>query len=296
MGKIQVLLVDDEKEYVTALSERMTFEDFESGVAFSGEEALENLDHNPPDVMVLDLRMPGMGGMALLERVRRDYPETQVIIVTGHGGTMAEREARAKGAFEYFQKPVETPDLISAIRRAWEATKAFWRESQEEFERSMTGAAMAEAGLPREAEAVAAPPEPVKKRLPRGGLKVLLVDDEEDFVNTLAERLELRDLGSDTALSGEEALSILEEDPPDVMILDLNLPGMDGMAVLKQVKEKYPRIQVIILTGHGTPEGAAEAKRLGAFDYLNKPVGIRELMAAVYAAGQDVLPQSSVDE
>jgi DNA-binding NtrC family response regulator len=108
--------------------------------------------------------------------------------------------------------------------------------------------------------------------------------------------LELRDLGSDTALSGEEALSILEKDPPDVMILDLNLPGMDGMAVLKQVKENYPRIQVIILTGHGTPEGEDEANRLGAFDYLNKPVGIRDLMATVYAAGQEVLTESSGDE
>ncbi len=295
MGKIQVLLVDDEKDYVTALSERMTYDDFESGVAFSGEEALENLDRNTPDVMVLDLRMPGMGGMALLERVRRDYPGIQVIILTGHGGKMAEREARAKGAFEYLQKPVETPDLINTIRRAWEATKAFWKESQEEFERSMTGAALAEAGLPREAEAVTASPRPEEKKLPKGGLKVLLVDDEEDFVNILAERLELRDLGSDTALSGEEALSILKKDPPDVMVLDLNLPGMNGMAVLEQVKDKYPQIQVIILTGHGTPEGEAEARRLGAFDYLHKPVGIRDLMAAVYAAGQEVLPERSGD-
>ncbi|MGD2121690.1 MAG: response regulator [Gemmatimonadota bacterium] len=126
-------------------------------------------------------------------------------------------------------------------------------------------------------------------------MKVLLVDDEEDFVNTLADRLELRDLGSDTALSGEEALSILEKDPPDVMILDLILPGMDGMAVLRRVKEQYPRIQIIILTGHGTPEGEAEAKRLGAFAYLHKPVGIRDLMAAVYAAGQEGAPGNPGD-
>ena len=83
-------------------------------------------------------------------------------------------------------------------------------------------------------------------------MKVLLVDDEEEFVKALAERLKMRDLRSDTVLDGEEALSFVEDQEPDVMVLDLKMPGIDGMEVLRQVRKAYPNIQVIILTGHGT--------------------------------------------
>ena len=85
-----------------------------------------------------------------------------------------------------------------------------------------------------------------------GALKVLLVDDEEDYVRTMAERMEMREVGSDVALSGEDALSQLEADLPDVMVLDLKMPGMGGMEVLEYVRRRYPQVQVIILTGHGS--------------------------------------------
>ena len=109
-------------------------------------------------------------------------------------------------------------------------------------------------------------------------MKVLLVDDEEEFVKALAERLKMRDLRSDTVLDGEEALSFVEDQEPDVMVLDLKMPGIDGMEVLRQVRKAYPNIQVIILTGHGTEKHEEEAKRLGAFDYLEKPVNLDVLV------------------
>ena len=80
------------------------------------------LEH-PPDVLVLDLRMPGMGGMETLERVRRDHPQIQVIILTGHGGVEFEKEARDRGAFEYLEKPVDYAGLRKVINRAWNLTK-----------------------------------------------------------------------------------------------------------------------------------------------------------------------------
>lgn len=109
-------------------------------------------------------------------------------------------------------------------------------------------------------------------------LKVLLVDDEEEFVKALAERLEMRDLRSDTVYDGEEALSFVEDQEPDVMVLDLKMPGIDGMEVLRRVKKAYPKIEVIILTGHGTEKHEEEARRLGAFDYLEKPVNLDVLV------------------
>ena len=115
-------------------------------------------------------------------------------------------------------------------------------------------------------------------------MKVLLVDDEEEFVKALAERLQMRDLRSDTVLDGEEALSYVEDQEPDVMVLDLKMPGIDGMEVLRQVRKAYPKIQVIILTGHGTEKHEEEAKRLGAFDYLEKPVNLDVLVKKMKAA------------
>ena len=115
-------------------------------------------------------------------------------------------------------------------------------------------------------------------------MKVLLVDDEEEFVKALAERLKMRDLRSDTVLDGEEALSYVEDQEPDVMVLDLKMPGIDGMEVLRQVRQAYPKIQVIILTGHGTEKDEEEAKRLGAFDYLEKPVNLDVLVKKMKAA------------
>ncbi|MFC1661468.1 response regulator [Gemmatimonadota bacterium] len=290
MSKIRVLLVDDEEDYVRAMAERMVMRDLQIHVALSGEEALEHLEDNTPDVIVLDLRMPGMHGMDVLECVRREHPHIQVIILTGHGGEKEEEKARRLGAFEYIQKPADTSDLVRTIQRAWkrsiQVAKEILRESREEFDRSMTAAALAEGGMPEEAREMMKP-RPSPRARQSGGLKVLLVDDEEDYIRTIAERLEIREMGSDVALDGEQALAMLEEDPPDVMVLDLKMPGLGGMAVLERVKRDFPQIQVIIMTGHGSEKEEAEARRLGVVDYIEKPVDIRDLMERVRKAGQE---------
>jgi DNA-binding response OmpR family regulator len=108
-------------------------------------------------------------------------------------------------------------------------------------------------------------------------IKVLVVDDEVSFADTLAQRLKMRDLKVGTVYDGEQALSRVKEEEPDVMILDLKMPGMHGMEVLREIRKAYPGIQVIILTGHGTDKDEEESKRLGGFDYLNKPADIDHL-------------------
>ena len=253
MSKIRVLLVDDEEDYVKTMAERMDMRDLQSTVALSGEEALDLLDTDPPDVIVLDLRMPGIQGMEVLERVKRDHPHIQVIILTGHGGEKEEKEARRLGAFDYLQKPADLGTLVGTIQGAWkrsiQAAKEFIKEQGEGFDRTMTAAALAEGGMPDEAREVMEKAHGLARRTraiepgPGGALKILLVDDEEDYVRTMAERLEMRDLGSDVALNGEDALSMLEEDPPDVMVLDLKMPGMGGLEVLEAVKRGIPRFK-----------------------------------------------------
>jgi len=102
----------------------------------------------------------------------------------------------------------------------------------------------------------------------------------------MAERMEMRELGSDVALTGEQALEMLELDLPDVMVLDLRMPGLGGMEVLRRVKEAHPFVEVIILTGFGSDEDEAQARRLGAFDYLRKPVDLSDLVATIRRAGR----------
>ena len=115
-------------------------------------------------------------------------------------------------------------------------------------------------------------------------MKVLLVDDEQKFVEALSERLQMRDLKNETVYDGEEALNFVDDKEPDVMVLDLKMPGIDGMEVLRRVKKKFPAIQVIILTGHGTDRDEEESRRIGVYDYLNKPVDIEVLVSRIKAA------------
>jgi CheY-like chemotaxis protein/cytidylate kinase len=129
--------------------------------------------------------------------------------------------------------------------------------------------------------------------------KVLLVDDEQEFVLTLSERLQSRNLESAIAFDGEQALQIIETDAPDVMILDINMPGINGLEVLRRVKQAKPFTEVIILTGHGSEKEETRAAELGAFAYLTKPVNIdvlAETMKKAYARIQAAARSESDDE
>ena len=118
--------------------------------------------------------------------------------------------------------------------------------------------------------------------------KLLIVDDERQFVQTLSERLRLRGIGSVIAYDGESALSMIKEEEPDVMILDLKMPGIDGIEVLKRVKQTNPRIEVIILTGHGSEADKEMCMQLGAFAYLQKPVDVNVLSDTIKRANEKI--------
>jgi DNA-binding NtrC family response regulator len=115
--------------------------------------------------------------------------------------------------------------------------------------------------------------------------KVLLVDDEAPFIETLAKRLSKRELTILTAFSGAEALQKLDSEASiDIVVLDVKMPGMDGIETLKAIKNIHPLVEVIMLTGHATVESAIEGMKLGALDYLMKPCDIEVLMVKVQDA------------
>lgn len=113
------------------------------------------------------------------------------------------------------------------------------------------------------------------------GILLLLVDDEQDFTSALGRRLSKRGIVVEVANSGEAGLDKLAQAPVDVVLLDVRMPGMDGLSVLHKIKEQWPLTEVIMLTGHASLEVAIRGMELGAFDYLMKPVEFQELLYKV---------------
>lgn len=115
-------------------------------------------------------------------------------------------------------------------------------------------------------------------------VKVLLVDDERDFVEVLAERLETRGFAVQKAFSGDEAISLITRQDADVLVLDVLMPGRDGIEILREIKQLKPLTEVIMLTGHATVETAIEGMKLGAYDYLMKPTETEDLVTKIKKA------------
>ena len=113
---------------------------------------------------------------------------------------------------------------------------------------------------------------------------VLLIDDEEQFLEVLGERLETRGLKVNTVTSGEDALTLIDDKNYDAIILDLAMPGIDGIETLKLLKEKNPDLEIIMLTGHATVQKGIEAMKLGAEDFLEKPVELSVLLERISEA------------
>jgi DNA-binding NtrC family response regulator len=123
MEKMRVLLVDDEVEFVSALAERLNLRGFDADTATSGEEALQKIAASPPQVVLLDMLMPGIGGLETLKRIKRDHPEVKVILLTGRGswdGIQGERE----GAYDCLMKPIQIEELMQIMAGAVEGNKA----------------------------------------------------------------------------------------------------------------------------------------------------------------------------
>ncbi len=128
----------------------------------------------------------------------------------------------------------------------------------------------------------------------QNAIKILLVDDETQFVDTLAERLEMRGFTAEVAYNGNDALEKVRRSAPDVVVLDLRMPGMDGFEVLKQTKKINQQVQVIILTGHGGDQEAVIAGRHGAYSFLRKPADIDTLLDSIRMAYRDKVENAFV--
>ena len=127
--------------------------------------------------------------------------------------------------------------------------------------------------------------------------RVLLVDDEKAFLDPLLKRLLKRGLAAAASSSGEDALRHIEREPLDVVVLDVKMPGLDGLETLREIKRRRPLVEVIMLTGHASVEAAIEGMELGAFDYLMKPLQLEELLNKIQDAHQKKsLQEAKIDK
>ena len=125
-------------------------------------------------------------------------------------------------------------------------------------------------------------------------LTIVLVDDEEEFVSTLAERLELRGLRATATTDGEHGLEAVTRLRPRVAVVDVKMPGIDGLKLLRRIREVSPATQVILLTGHASTQDGIRGMELGAFDYMTKPVAIESLLERIHEAAR--APRGETDD
>jgi len=285
----RVLIVDNEKDLAGMLSLIIKDLGTEVAVANGGKECLEILVKQDFDVVILDVWMPGLNGIKTLKEIKKGYPLVEVIILTGHGTVHDAVQAMKIGAFDYLLKPVDYDELLSKLEAA--ATRKHKQEErikkadtqsffQEETERREEGLSIQED----------VHTEPIKQKSKLNSSKipanVLIVDDEKEFVEMLALRLETAGEDVLSAYSGNECLEILNQKEIGVVLLDIEMPGMGGIETLKKIKEKYPLVEVIILTAYATIETAVQGMKLGAYDYLLKPPDFVEIKSKLKSAGR----------
>jgi len=246
-----MLLVDDESDFLESTSRALERRGFQVTRAQNGLSALAELERGTFDIAVVDVKMPGMDGLELFRTIRQRLPELPVVILTGHGSIRDAFQTTKEGLYQYLTKPCEIEELAVLARRA--------------------------AGGKKMVEV----PDPAADLQ---GARVLLVDDEVELTRSLAKVLGRRGLRVTTASNGGEALALFGERRFDLVVLDVKMPQVGGVEVLRRIKAVDPSVEVILLTGHPSVRTAVEGLESGAFDYLLKPPEIETLLAKLEEA------------
>ena len=247
---IRLLLVDDERDFLHAVEPGLVRRGFDVTVAETGMKALDILSQNEFDVVILDVKMPGLDGVDTFREIKRMAQDLPVVLLTGHGSIQQAFETSREGVFEYLTKPCDVEEIARVVRGAAERG---W--------------------LKRDA------PRRLEKEI-----RLLLVDDDLEFVRSLAPALERRGIQVREAHDGVDALELMGDQSFHVALVDVVMGGMDGLTLLKRLNEVDPLLEVVILTGNPQVGDVRQGLKEGAFDYLIKPQPVEALVEVISAA------------
>jgi len=253
---MRVLVADDDTEVRSVLVDFLNLHGFETLEATNGLEALLQVKHGAPDAILLDVRMPRLGGLDALKRIRAFNGAIVIVVITGAADETIREQALAGGARVVLDKPVVFSDLLRALGDAG------------------AGHAVAPAST--------APAAPVPE--PSPGARVLVVDDDALVRDTIVDFLTMRGYRASIAPDGPSAIRALTGSVPDVILLDIDMPGLSGTDALPTIRALAPQTSVIMVSGSRDAETARRALTRGAFDYVVKPIDFAYLTKSLETA------------
>lgn len=246
----RILIANADHKFSEVLRSVLTAYHHEVVMARTGEEALKLFETRHPALVLLDLALLGKRGLEVLAQIRARSPHLPVIILSGEIGMEAEALAREMGVTDILRKRLKMDVIMQAVNHT-----------------------LQQAGHP--AKAASAVAKPTKTAT------ILIVDDEPEIGAMVGEFLGRRGYRTTIAYSGEEALAKVKQEPPDLVLLDIYMPGINGVEVLRQLQQSHPSVGVIMLTASQDEPLLKTALDLGAFDVLLKPVNLDQIELAV---------------
>jgi len=266
----KILIMEDEKSVAEGLQMILEEEGYEVDLAFTGRSAMDTLREKGVDLLVADLRLSDMDGMEVVREVKENRPSTQVIVITGYPSVSSAVDAMKLGVSDYLPKPFRGDDFKTAVGKVFQKGKD--GTLKQEPDRVDTRKARWDVeGGDLDSEGMERP-------------RILIMEDEPSLAEGLKMVLSEQGYHVSLADTGIRALGSLTGRDYDLMVMDLRLPDMDGMEVLRLIKETKPETEVIVMTGYASVASAVESMKLGALDYLPKPFTEDELKAAVEKA------------
>ena len=244
-----ILVIDDERMLCDLLQEMLRRHGHEVFTAYSGHEGIAIHKERRPHFTLLDLHLPDMNGIEVLTRIRESDPKAAVMILTGAASDKLERQAQELGVTDFLIKGLSPEVLMSAVTRA----------------------------VQPQAQSETYPPPPAKLN----GDAILVVDDEQPIRELLTKFLTLRGYRVSTAQDGPTALALAERERPQLIVLDIHMPGMNGVEVLRRLRAKNYAGGVMMLTGCEDRVLLKEALDLEAIDILGKPFDLERVALAI---------------
>ena len=244
----KLLIVDDETSIRNLCYDMFTAEGYKVVTAARGDQAMTMLAQEKPDLAIIDLQMPGETRLSLLHKIREKFPRMPVVLFSGFVDADTEKEAFEAGAVEILQKGGDVSGLKGKIKKILEAKDRILGNADGETTRSE---------------------------------KILIVDDESAIREFLSDFFRKKGFQTFEAKNGLEAVEMTRKEKPSVILMDITMPGMDGVLALKKIREFDTEVGVVMATSIQDEQIAKETAALGAYHYVLKPFDLQYLELVV---------------